>query len=136
MGKINEKEKNVIYLNEIKTERFPPIQNKLHNLMVYVVNITKNFPKEIRGFCGDDLCKVMLETLKFFIKGYHTVEKEEKLKHLLLAKENFYVIEEEIKILSSLKSISLKQEAYIASELMLIRYQLESFIKKINERNS
>lgn len=113
----------------------PPIQNVMHEIIIYAANVLKNINKDIKTWIGDDFCCNLIKILKNVIYAWNCIDNLKKKNLLLDVKGDLLVIEEELKLLSTLKAVSLKQEAYLGEKIANVYIQLEGWINSCEKNN-
>ena len=49
----------------------PPIQNVMHEIIIYAANVLKNINKDIKTWIGDDFCCNLIKILKNVIYAWN-----------------------------------------------------------------
>lgn len=109
-----------------------PVFKTAYDLLLLMFHISKNLQREYRYTLGEN---VKNELVKLLVCIYNANSNPDKIPYLAEAQQHIVVIKLQVRLLSDLKQIPLKQYAAIAELIASISKQLSSWVKYIAKKD-
>lgn len=108
-----------------------PVFKAAYDLLLLMFNTGKNLQREYRFTLGEN---VKNELIKLLVCIYHANSSADKAPHILRAQECVVVIKLQIRLLTDLKQVPMKQYMGMAELIASISKQLASWLKYVSKK--
>lgn len=108
-----------------------PVFKTTYDLLLLMFRIGKNLQREYRYTLGEN---VKNELVKLLVCIYHANNDTEKILHIQNAQQCVVIIKLQIRLLTDLKQIPLKQYTAMAESVASISKQLAAWLKYVSKK--